>query len=126
MLYWKESHWSQCYIEWSPTEHNGSECNIHEFNALLNWIPLWNQCYWMKHQWIQCYNEWSPTEVIVMIWELSEFNVIEWNISETMLQWLESPEFNVIECKINEFNAIMYEIPLNSMLLNGTSVNSML
>ena len=106
ILYWMESNWSQCYIEWSPTEHNGSECNINKFNAIMNGIPLksmlywmeshWIQCYWMEHQWVLCYIEWNPTEV------------------------------NGIECNINEFNVILNGVPLNTMELNVTSVNSIL
>jgi hypothetical protein len=57
---------------------------------------LQSQCYWREHQRIQCYDEWNPTEV----------NVIEWDISG--------------------FNGIINGIPSKSMLLKGTSVNSML
>jgi hypothetical protein len=56
----------------------------------------WNQFYEMEHQWIQCCKEWNYTEV------------------------------NVIECNISAFNAIMNGIPLMSILLNGTSMSSML
>jgi hypothetical protein len=134
MLYWKASHWSQCYQmkhQWIQCRIESShwvkwyiEWNISEFNDIINGMPLksmllngtsvnsiynsmeshWSQCYWLEYQWIQSTIQWNPTEV-------NEFNAVLNHPTE--LSYI----LNGIPLK---------GIPLKSMLLNGTSVNSML
>ena len=55
----------------------------------------WSICYWMKQQWLQCYNAWNSTE----------HNGIKWNVSD--------------------FIVLFNGIPLQAMLLKGTSMNCM-
>jgi len=55
----------------------------------------WSICYWMKQQWLQCYNAWNSTE----------HNGIKWNVSG--------------------FIVLFNGIPLQAMLLKGTSMNCM-
>ena len=126
MLYWMESHWSQCYWmehqciqcynEWNPTEFKVTEWNINGFNVVLNGIEVkvieWN---------ISVFNaEWNPTEMngtsVILMFYWKESHCAQYYRMER--QWIQCyielipTEVNVIEWEINELNTILNGIQL--------------